>query len=197
VERGLAAFRGTFQQVPPPHSAKKVEGVRAYKRARAARPVELKAAVVTVTRLELLDMTGGEARVHVECSAGFYVRSLAHDLGEALGTHAMLAALTRTRAGAFGRDRAVDLTMLTERPDEALGALFPMDTLLSEIPAIALTDKGAERARHGQELGPTDFTGPPVGSFTILRLVSSAGNLVGVARPGAVTGTLHPSVIVG
>ncbi len=231
VEAALTAFRGAFEQVPPPHSAKKVDGVRAYTRARAATPVALKPAMVTVTQLELLDMDGADVRFHVECSAGFYVRSLAHDLGEALGTGAFLAALTRTRAGAFGLDRAVDLTMLTERREEALGALFSVDVLLPELSAVRLTAEGARRARHGQALEPADLTPPRSAAGSVdgaeateggsaeatgrasadatgrgsadatqrgtIRLIDPAGHLVGLARPGAVTGTLHPSVIVG
>lgn len=198
VESALAAFRGTFEQVPPPHSAKKVEGVRAYRRARSAAPVELKPVLVTVTRLELVDMDGAEARLNVECSAGFYVRSLAHDLGEALGAGALLAALTRTRAGAFGLEGTVDLQTLTERPEAALGAVIPMDALLPEVSAVQLTADGARRARHGQALGPSDTAGElPSERFAVVRLTDPAGHLVGLARQGAVTGTLHPSVIVG
>jgi len=197
VEAALSPFRGTFEQMPPPHSAKKVAGVRAYTHARSATPVQLKPAVVTVTRLELLAMEGAKASLHLECSAGFYVRSLAHDLGKALGTGALLASLTRTRAGTFGLDRAIDLATLTERPEEALRALFSLDALLPELPAVQLTDEGARRARHGQGLGPEDARSWPHGELTAARLVDSTGHLVGVARPGDVTGTLHPSVIVG
>lgn len=198
VEDGLAAFRGTFEQAPPPHSAKKVDGVRAYKRARAATPVALKPSIVTVTRLVLLEMEGTDARVQVECSAGFYVRSLAHDLGDALGTGALLAALTRTRAGAFGLDGAVDVATLTERREEALGAVVSMDALLPELSAVQLTAHGARRARNGQALGPPDLERAlPLGGSAVVRMMDPAGHLVGLARPGAVTGTLHPSVIVG
>ncbi len=222
LETALDGFRGTFEQVPPPHSAKKVEGVRAYTRARAAAPVALKPVAVTVTRLELLGLEGADLRLHVECSAGFYVRSLAHDLGQALGTHALLAALTRTRAGMFGLDRAVDLATLTERPQAALQVLFPMDGLLPELSSVQLTADGAERARHGQALGPEHLAAGLPATVTIVRLLDPAGHLIGLARPGtaqknttlrdtapgnaalgnaaledAVTGTLHPSVVVG
>jgi tRNA pseudouridine55 synthase len=202
VEAALQPFRGTFEQVPPPHSAKKVAGVRAYAHARAARPVQLQAVAVTVTRLELLEMQGAEASLLVECSAGFYVRSLAHDLGERLGSGAILAALRRTRAGAFTLDHAIDVATLTERPDETMSALISMDGLLPEIPAAHLTPEGVRRARHGQAIRPEDLSpavsGPawPAASVDPVRLIDPSGHLVGVARPGAVAGTLHPSLIL-
>lgn len=217
VEAALAAFRGTIEQVPPPHSAKKVDGVRAYKRARAAAPVALRAVTVTVSRLELLSMEGAEARLHVECSAGFYVRSLAHDLGAALGTGALLQALTRTRAGAFGLDAAVGLSVLTpERRDEAVAAVRSMDGLLPELPAVHLTAAGTRRARHGQPLEPADWTrvlspagitagpdtakddaGADVTEASSVRLIDPDGHLLGLARPGPVAGSLHASIVLG
>jgi tRNA pseudouridine55 synthase len=214
IETALEAFRGAFDQMPPPHSAKKVDGVRAYKRARAAVPVALRPARVTVTRLDLLDMDGAEVRLQVACSAGFYVRSLAHDLGTALGTGALLQALTRTRSGVFGLEGSVDLATLAQQPDVALTAVHSMDEMLPEIPAVHLTADGARKARHGQALGPTDMVRRLPGGFDdgaeatrengadatkreTVRLLGPDGHLLGLARPGDVAGTLHPSVIVG
>lgn len=197
LERALDAFRGTFAQMPPAHSAKKVDGERAYALARAAKPVVLRPAVVTVTRLDILDMQDAVARLRVECSAGFYVRALAHDLGVALGTGAMLDALQRTRAGAFDLAAAIDLRRLTEQPDEARAALVPLDQLLPEMAGAPLTAEGARRARHGQTLGAADLLGPFSSSDPLVRLLDPEGHLIGLARPGDVTGTLHPSLIVG
>jgi tRNA pseudouridine55 synthase len=211
VEAALARFRGTFEQMPPAHSAKKIGSVPAYKRARAGTPVDLKPATVTVTALELLEMDESHARLRIECSAGFYVRSLAHDLGAALGTGAMLEALVRTRAGAFGLDASVDLAIVTpERRSEALAAVLPMEQLLPELPAVRLTAIGERHARHGQTLGPADLgertpgassdepgNRAPAAQEPPTRLFTPAGHLLGLGRPGAVPGTLHPSVILG
>lgn len=215
VADALARFRGTFDQMPPAHSAKKIGSVPAYKRARAGATVELRPATVTVTALELLEMHDAHARLRIECSAGFYVRSLAHDLGVALGTGAMLDALVRTRAGAFSLDAAVDLAVVTpERRGEALAAIQPMERLLPELPAVQLTPQGERHARHGQMLGSADFGNytpgdpsdltpgdaidrTPGGDPGPIRLFTPGGHLLGLGRPGTVSGTLHPSVILG
>lgn len=199
VERALSGFRGTFEQMPPPHSAKKVDGVRAYKHARASTPVALRPAVVTVTTLELLDMRGPDVQLRVECSAGFYVRSLAHDLGIALGTAALLQTLVRTRSGVFTLDDAVDLSVLTpERRTDAAAAVRSMDTLLLDVHAVRLTPDGVRRARHGQPLAPPDCqVGIPVGEASLVRLLDPDGHLLGLARPSDVTGVLHPSLVLG
>lgn len=210
VEEALARFRGTFEQMPPAHSAKKIGSVPAYKRARAGASVDLKPAIVTVTALALVEMQEAHARLEIECSAGFYVRSLAHDLGVALGTAAMLDGLVRTRAGAFDLDGAVDLAVVTpERRGEALAAVVPMERLLPELPAVHLTAQGERHARHGQVLGPgdlgertqgraddrgnrvQDWQTPPT------RLFTPDGRLLGLGRPGPVPGTLHASVVLG
>src|SRR5665213_2557754 len=96
IERALDDFRGTFTQQPPAYSAKKIDGERSYKAARADRPTLPDPVSVTVHRLEFVRLDGDEATLRVDCSAGFYVRSLAHDLGIRLGVGAHLSALRRT-----------------------------------------------------------------------------------------------------
>ena len=90
LERTLDQFRGTFEQTPPPVSAKKVGGTPAYKLARMQIPVELKPVTVTIAALTVLDFDGLDARIHVECTAGTYIRSIAHDTGKAMGCGAFL-----------------------------------------------------------------------------------------------------------
>lgn len=198
LEQALDAFRGTFEQLPPPHSAKKIDGTRAYELARANKPVELRPVRVHVSALDLLDVQDAVARLRVECSAGFYVRSLAYDLGAALGSGGMLEALLRTRSGAFELSDAVDLSVVTpERAQDALAALVPMEELLPELPAARLTADGARRARHGQTLGPGDVEGALLHAIELVRLLDPEGRLLGLARGGAAAGILHPSVILG
>lgn len=199
LERALAAFRGSFDQMPPQHSAKKVDGVRAYTRARVQQPVALQPVRVTVTQLALIEVTGALARLQVACSAGFYVRSLAHDLGVTLGTGAMLEALQRTRAGAFDLAGAVPLGLVTpERRGEARAAVHPLERLLPELAAVQLTADGARRARHGQALGPADAAGRTLTERSDLaRLFDPDGRLLGLARYGTSDGALHPTIILG
>src|SRR5262249_9675751 len=110
VEEALAGFRGSFEQTPPPFSAKKVSGTRAYRLARSQQPVTLKPVPVRVTTLQLMSLADNLAVVRLVCSSGFYVRSLAHELGQRLGCGAFLESLQRTRAGSFRIETAVELT---------------------------------------------------------------------------------------
>ncbi|MCA1561053.1 MAG: tRNA pseudouridine(55) synthase TruB [Acidobacteria bacterium] len=114
IEAALDTFRGTYLQAPPPFSAKKIGGVRAYALARRREPVQPAAVTVSVHRLDLLGVEGTRVELRVVCSAGFYVRSLAHGLGAVLGCGAHLEALRRTRSGEFGLDAAVPLDAIEQ-----------------------------------------------------------------------------------
>jgi len=109
IQRNLPALTGIIQQTPPAYSAKKINGVAAYKLARNDQPVELKPVEVTVHRFEILSVSGDRARFVTEVSAGTYVRSLVHDLGQALGYGAHLSELRRIRAGEFNISTAATL----------------------------------------------------------------------------------------
>jgi tRNA pseudouridine55 synthase len=202
VAAALDAFRGTFWQAPPPYSAKRIAGVRAYELARAARPAEPKAVEVTVRELTLDGYDAGAARLRVVCSAGFYVRSLAHDLGAGLGCGGYLEALRRTASAGFRLADAVPLATLERDPPRAVDGFVPMDHLLTDLPAAVLSPRGAERAAHGNAVTGLDIVrrlpgldGPGRGAEPSVRLLDGAGALLAVARmgPGAV---LHPVVVL-
>ena len=203
IDRALDAFRGTFMQTPPVFSAKKIAGVRSYARARAGsgpgpRQPALTAVPVVVSDLELLAGEGTRIDLRVTCSAGFYVRALAHDLGRVLGVGAHLVALRRTRSGGLTLADAVPLETIERDPAAAARALVPLRGMLPEMSAIRLTDEGSRRARHGRDLGPADLLDPP-GSGTFVppvRLLDAAGDLVGLAEAGASPGLLHPAVVL-
>jgi tRNA pseudouridine55 synthase len=114
IRRHLPALTGHILQTPPAFSAKKLNGVPAYKLARREKPVELKPVEVEVRRFEILSVAEGRARFVAEVSAGTYVRSLAHDLGQLMGCGAHLSALRRTQAGEFELSQAVSLDALAE-----------------------------------------------------------------------------------
>jgi tRNA pseudouridine55 synthase len=123
IHKHLPALTGHILQMPPAYSAKKVNGVAAYKLARNDKPVDLQPVEVTVHRFEIQSVCGDRARFVAEVSAGTYVRSLAHDLGQALGCGAHLTELRRTRAGEFLLSTAVTLEELEQfhytRPAQA------------------------------------------------------------------------------
>jgi tRNA pseudouridine55 synthase len=207
VERALDQFRGRFDQQPPPYSAKKVAGVPAYKLARKQKPADLTAVTVTVFSLDLLAFDETSIRLRMRTSAGFYVRSLAHDLGATLGCGGHLEALRRTRAGSFGLNRSVTLDRLLSDPAAALDPLIPIEEVLPELPAVRVTAPGAERAAHGNFLRPQDFaeTGPVPGSRPggaepgtgplLVRVFGPGGRLLAIAAAGP-DGLLRPSIVL-
>lgn len=201
VEDALAPFRGTFEQMPPPYSAKKVGGVPAYKLARKQQPTALTPVAVTVRELTLLGLEDGLVRVRLTSTAGFYVRSLAHDLGSALGCGGHLETLRRTRAGTFGLDRALPLDDLDRRPGDAPGHVLPLAELLPGIQAVVLTARGAERVSHGNSVSVGDFALVEGGSGSLplpgsrVRLFDPSGGLLAIAEAGP-DGVLRPSIVL-
>jgi tRNA pseudouridine55 synthase len=215
IDAALDAFRGTFLQQPPAFSAKKIDGKRSHKLARArvrdARlkpsrsddpaPPALPAPVnVTAHAIDLVGIGVDTATLRVECSAGFYVRSLAHDLGERLGVGAHLASLRRTRSGDFGLDRAIDLDTAERDPDRAAAAIIGLADMLPGFPAFQLSAEGVRRAMNGCVLGQRDsVTGESriPNPESLIRLLDPAGDLVGIGRPSASSpGFLHPAVVL-
>ncbi len=198
IERGLVSLRGEYLQMPPAFSAKKVGGRRAYEMARQDEPVELKAVQVTVARAELVDFDGLDARVAITCSAGFYVRSLAHALGEAVGTGACLAGLRRTRSGEFTLDAAVPFETLVRDADAAAAGMVPLHRLLGQFPAVTLGADDCRRVSHGQDVAsPAGGIGRPAERDAAwVRLVDEEGRLLAVAAPAAGGESLHPVVVL-
>jgi tRNA pseudouridine55 synthase len=196
LEVALQRFRGTYAQQPPAYSAKMVAGERAYVLARRGKPAQASPVVVTVHLLDLLEYVAPEARLRVRCSAGFYVRSLAHDLGQALQTGAILEGLVRTEAGGFRIEQAVPFEQLVTAPRADLKRLVrPLHTLLTEWPEATLTGEGVAWAQHGRDLGPPQLLAAPAAMRDLVRLIGPDGRLVGVASHARTPGFLHPVVV--
>jgi tRNA pseudouridine55 synthase len=198
VETALDRFRGAFEQMPPSYTAKMVEGERAYVLARRAKPVALTAASVTAHALELLSFEPPLARVRVVGSAGFYVRSLAHDLGQAVGTGAILQDLTRTRSGAFSLAGALSFGDLASGAlDRVHAAVIPLASVLPHLPSVSLTAEGVHRVTHGQDIRPQDAATGRLPDGPVIRLFSPDGALLGLAKPSKMPGFLHAGVVFG
>ncbi len=200
VEQALGRFRGTFEQTPPAFSAKNIAGARSYDIARKARDgvVTLpKAVTITVRELNLLSCDGETAVLQMRVTAGFYVRSLAHDLGAALGMGGVLTALRRTRSGEFGLEGSVPLADVLQAGREALAArLLPFSLLLPELPAVTL--RGPEqvvRIKNGVEIAPADLLAALTPLPELVRVIGADGTLVALARPAKTPGFLHASVV--
>jgi tRNA pseudouridine55 synthase len=198
----LAGLVGSFDQVPPAFSARRVGGRRLYELARRGEAAPREATRVTVHGLILRGRDGDLLDLEVSCSPGTYVRALARDLGERLGVGGHLVALRRTRSGSFGLDDAVS-------GDDLSGArehLVPLDALLSELPAVRVGPEGRERVLHGRDLdrGLT-LSGFPEGRVERVRVLDEGGGLLALAVPRGFEGggraplveeVLHPDVVL-
>lgn len=184
LREALAPFVGEIQQVPPAHSAVKIGGERSYKLARRGEAVELRPRPVSVYRIDLLSYDAPDAVIEVECGKGTYIRSLAHDLGEALGCGAHLAALERTRIGPFSVDGAADEATL--RDAFAAGTwrdlLQATDCGLLSLPAVTVEIEDEKDLRHGQavDLREDLVRDIPLAEGVEARGYAEDGSLVGV-----------------
>lgn len=153
-EQALAKFVGEIQQVPPPYSAIKVKGRKAYERARQGEEVELQARTIQVYSLELLEWNPPEAVIDVFCSSGTYVRSLANDLGVELGCGAHLVGLRRTKSGRFTLRDAVPLRRLQEafHVGDWYKFLIPAAEALGDWQMVELDADEVELVRHGHRI---------------------------------------------
>ncbi len=159
LETLMAAYRGEFEQVPPSISAKKIHGVAAYKLARKQKPLDLTPVKVRVDEFTLLALDGARARVRVRCSAGFYLRALAHDIGQTLGVGAHVEELRRTAAGEFTLEEAHTLEQIETltREDRLAQILVPPLQLLPEVPAEHVDAITAAQILHGRDFRVSPF----------------------------------------
>jgi len=187
----LQSFVGEIQQVPPPYSAVKVKGKKAYELARDGEEVDLEPRMINVYNLELLEWAPPEAVIDVYCSSGTYVRSLAHDLGEKLGCGAHLIGLRRTKSGRFTLRDAVPLRKLRESFDDNSWSehLIPAAEALSDWPAIDLTPEELDIVKHGRRI-----SGKP-GLGNMARALSPEGDLISLLEFDPVTNEWQPKKV--
>ena len=182
LESLLDRFRGEIQQVPPPVSAKKVAGRPAYELARKGQPMELEPVAVNVYELQLLSVDGCEASVLLHCSAGTYVRSIAHDAGQALGCGAFLKSLRRTASGDFNIERARTLKELAALAGEGRlqEALIPAAELLPAFPAELVDAITAGHIRNGRDFRVSPFQAREGSRY--VKAVTPQGELVAIGE---------------
>jgi tRNA pseudouridine55 synthase len=198
VRAALPAFTGTIEQVPPAYSALKRDGRPLYEYARAGEAVEIRPRTVTIHALELTRFEGPEAvDLRVRCSKGTYVRSLAFDLGRALGAGGHVTALRRTRSGPFGLAAALPLEAVLERlagaSDAPLPVIAPADAL-EHLPACAVDAAVARQLEQGKRLDWASLPGAPEARPDLrIRVLRPDGALLAVAQPRAdgTVGTLR------
>jgi tRNA pseudouridine55 synthase len=193
VRKAAAAFSGEMEQTPPVFSAKKVGGVASHKLARAGKAVPLKAAKITIHEFVIENCSGDLAQFSIRVSAGGYVRSVAHDLGQVLGCGAHLASLRRTGAGPFGLGDALTLEELAELArDGDLEVRLPHPRLLlPELPSVTADEVTAGKLRNGMAVNLPEMTSAP-----LVKVFESQRDLIAVAK--RIAGTLfQPTVVIG
>ncbi|MER2563302.1 MAG: tRNA pseudouridine(55) synthase TruB [Myxococcaceae bacterium] len=177
LEQVFSAFRGALMQTPPMYSAIKKDGKRLYELARAGEEVEREARAVTVFSLTLNDFTSDELKLSVACSKGFFVRTLAADIGEALGCGAHLTALRRTQSGPFAISRAIPLQEIVEKGAEAVaGKLASLEESLAFLPEVKTTEAEADRVKHG---GVVEVARP---DEVMVRVTGPTGEVLALAE---------------
>jgi tRNA pseudouridine55 synthase len=192
VRAETVPFLGGSEQMPPPFSAKKIEGKPAYKLARAGKTPELKPVKITVDAFTIEGVEGDTARFAMRISAGGYVRAIAHAMGQALGCGAHLKTLRRTAAGPFTLEQAVPLDEV-----ERLGAAGRLEermphprTLLPEMPSVTADEATVGRIRNGMQVNLPEYSGA-----ALVKIFEGQRELVAVGR--RVAGTLfQPFVVV-
>ena len=192
VRTAAARFHGEMDQLPPPFSAKKIDGKPAYKLAREGKPVELKPARVRIVSFEIVCLEGAEAEFTMSVSAGGYVRSVAHEMGQALGCGAHLSRLRRTRAGAFGIEEAHtldELEALKGDMTELEAVCVHPRSLLPEMPAVSAGEYELGKLRNGAQANLPEFS-----QAALVKVFQGQRDLVGVAK--RVAGTLFQPVVV-
>ncbi len=184
----LQKFVGEMEQVPPPYSAIKVKGRKAYEMARKGEDVELEPRIINVYSLEILEWAPPEAVIDVYCSSGTYVRSLANDLGKELGTGAHLVGLRRTKSGRFTLRDAVPLRRLQEAFDAGnwYKFLIPAAEALADWPMVELDPDEVELVRHGHRVPAEDD------QSGWARGVSQQGDLVALLEADEDSGEWQP-----
>jgi tRNA pseudouridine55 synthase len=191
--RGLASrFHGEFDQMPPVFSAKKINGVPAHKLARAGKEVPVKPARITIRGFDLTGLDGDVASFEMRVSAGGYVRSVAHELGELAGCGAHLASLRRTQAGDFTLAQAITLDELKSLSPEAIEARLPHPrSILPEMPSVTVDEPTAGRIRNGMQVNVPEFSQAP-----LVKIFVGPRDLLAIGR--RVAGTLmQPMVVLG
>jgi tRNA pseudouridine55 synthase len=192
VRAAARHFHGEMQQMPPPFSAKKIGGTPAYKLARAGKPVDLKPATVVIESFEIAALDGDAASFTMDISAGGYVRSVAHELGQILGCGGHLSSLRRTRAGVFTLADAHTLDEL--QPLSANSAaldemsLHPRK-LLTQMPCVTADEQTAGRMRNGNQANLPDFS-----SAALVKVFAGQRDLFAIAS--RVAGTLFQPIVV-
>jgi tRNA pseudouridine55 synthase len=195
LDRHVAAFLGESLQAPPPVSAKKIQGKRAYKMPREEAARQLAPVPVQIYELTLGEVAGNEAELLARCSGGTYLRSIAHDLGQALRSGAHLTELRRLRSGEFTIEQARTIPQLEElaAAGRLAEALIPAADLLPEFPAVMLDAVSSAHVRQGRDFPASPFRAAPDARY--VKAIGEGGELIAIGER-ALPHMYHPVVVL-
>lgn len=195
IEDALCQFKGTLQQLPPMYSAAKHRGRPLYAWARAGIEVPRKPKTVEISTLDLMDWLSPILTLHIECSTGTYVRSLAHDLGQALGCGAYLKALVRLRSGPFRIEDSATVSEVTRTLDQGSWAdvLRPMDFAVQHLPELHVDDNDEAAIKNGRSPAAQPEADP---AMRHCRAYSAGGRLIAILRYDPAQGLWTPDRVL-
>jgi len=191
----LEPLRGEILQTPPPVSAKKVGGKRAYELARQSVMVALEPVKIHIYELTVLDIQGSRARMRVHCSGGTYMRSIAHDLGQAIGCGAHLEQLRRLASGEFeiSQARTIEQLEALAAEERLIDALVPPSAMLPAFPSVFVDDVTANHIRNGRNFPASPFRSQPASRY--VKAVTRLNELVAIGE-AVLPNLYHPIVVL-
>lgn len=192
----LAQFTGKIEQMPPMYSAKKVAGKKLYQHARKGETVDRQPVDVTISALEIMDDAvsdpSSERRIRVACSAGTYIRTLAEDIGRAVGTGAHLVELRRTRSGRFGLEQSVSLDALGKL-DAPATQLLPVSEAVAHLPSLTMAENRVQATENGL---PTRIDALRGADGSALKMMAGDGTLLAVGIYSEAERSIKPKVVL-
>jgi len=183
IRDAVAKFRGIQKQLPPMYSAVKVGGKPLYKAARAGQTIDRTERTIAIYTLEIVEINGRDVTLQVVCSKGTYIRTLCADIGQALGVGGHLLLLERRRVGPLPLDQALTIDGVTQRlrAGTLRGALFSLDQLLEQLPALVVTNEQVPHVLHGAPVLPAGIGQLPFSSELVsVRLKTETGRLLAI-----------------
>ena len=192
-EKVLSKFRGKLLQTPPMYSAKKVDGKKLYELAREGIEIERKPVEITINELQISDTKDVTANMHVRCSAGTFIRTLAEEIGKEIGIGAHLSELRRLAAGAFGIENAVSLEEL-DALEDPYSRIISMNEAVGHLPSIELSEDRIGKTLSGLS---TRVQRNDLGSGDPIRMIDSAGGLIAIGIFNAEENIVQPKIVLG
>ena len=192
IHSAVSDFKGNIQQTPPMYSAIKKDGKRLYDLARSGLQIKREGRDVEIHRIVIKCWSSTNLSIEVECGKGFYVRSLAHDIGQILGVGGHISKLERTRVGVFSVDKAIPIDEVVERFEDGAWTdiVHPMDTAVLQLPAIVVDLSAVQMLRHGQRVA--SGTVATTSTSELHRVYSIDGSFVALANFKSAEGIWQP-----